>query len=63
MTKSTESETDSHVYPTNDLRDHVFSPKCWCKPVLDEEEGGRLWVHNAMDQREKYENLEPGKLH
>lgn len=59
MTQPTEG---IHVYPVDDLKEHVLTPKCWCKPVLDDEDG-RLWVHNAMDQRENYENLEPGKMH
>lgn len=40
-----------HVIPTNDLREHVSSPDCWCAPVQDEEEPS-VWVHNSMDRRE-----------
>ena len=43
-----------HVYPLNDLREHILDPQgsCWCKP----EEIETVWVHNSMDRREEYEN-------
>jgi hypothetical protein len=44
-----------HVVPVNDLKDHVASADCWCKPT--EEEGWPdVWAHHSMDQREEYEN-------
>lgn len=43
-----------HVIPINDLREHLESEKCWCKPDLDE----NVCVHHSMDQREKYETGE-----
>lgn len=43
-----------HVVPLDDYRDHVGLPNCWCGPVEDDE----VWMHNAMDQREKYETGE-----
>ena len=43
-----------HVYPLNDLREHVLEGvNCWCHPRIDDEDG--LVVHNAADEREKYE--------
>jgi len=43
-----------HVVPLNDLREHVASKDCWCKPTEDEG-WPDIWVHHAMDQREQYE--------
>ncbi len=42
------------VVPRNDLREHVFGRKCWCKPF--EEDG--VIVHNSADGRERFERLE-----
>lgn len=41
-----------HITPINDLREHVLTAECWCRPMTDED---GLVVHNAMDQRETYE--------
>jgi hypothetical protein len=54
---SSNNQGDMHVVPRQDLRSHLLSLECWCKPVEDIEEPG-LWVHNALDQREKYESGE-----
>jgi hypothetical protein len=44
-----------HVVPVNDLREHIASKDCWCKPT--EEDGWPdVFVHHAMDKREEYEN-------
>lgn len=43
-----------HVVPVNDLREHVDSKECWCRPTEDEE-CPDLWVHHSMDRREEYE--------
>lgn len=50
--------TRIHVYPLEDLRDHVVSGdrECWCHPTPEED--GALLLHHAMDQREKYETGE-----
>ncbi len=48
-----------HVYPMNDLREHdteLERRTCWCNPEYDEEFD--VVIHNAMDQREKYETGE-----
>lgn len=52
-----------HVYPTDDLREHIIDGwedgrRCWCRPESDED--GGLIVHKALDQREKYET---GQMH
>lgn len=46
-----------HVVPLNDLREHEASITCWCHPTQDEEEPFVI-IHNALDQREKYESGE-----
>jgi hypothetical protein len=46
-----------HVMPINDLRPHVDSPDCWCKPTQDDE-CENVFIHHALDEREKYESGE-----
>jgi hypothetical protein len=46
---------DIHVLPVNDLRGHLESDTCWCRPRREEEGASAIIVHNAMDQRETYE--------
>lgn len=43
-----------HILPLNDLRQHEESSDCWCEPKID----GDIIVHNALDEREKYETGE-----
>lgn len=44
----------NHVYPVDDLREHVLKGvACWCRPELDEEY--EVVIHNSMDRREEYE--------
>lgn len=40
-----------HVLPVNDLKEHIESRDCWCKPREDD----GVIVHNSMDRREEYE--------
>ena len=47
----TDPSTSHHVYPTNDLREHVLDMACWCHPRDDD----GVIVHNSMDQRKTYE--------
>ena len=46
----------THIVPVEDVREHECEPTCWCRPEWDAE--GRLYVHNAMDDREAYERGE-----
>jgi hypothetical protein len=46
---------DVHVVPLADLRDHEFSDQCWCGPWRHE---SFVVVHDAADQRQKYERGE-----
>lgn len=48
----------NHVYPVDDLREHVVDTKegvCWCNPEVEYIEGEEIYIHNAMDGREQYE--------
>ena len=50
-----------HLYPVNDLRDHITDIKlgmCWCKPDVEYEGAETIYIHNSMDGREKYETGE-----
>lgn len=49
------SQGNLHIMPTNDLRDHVDSTDCWCKPTQDDE-NSNLFIHHSMDRREEYED-------
>jgi hypothetical protein len=51
---------DYHVVPVDDLRPHELSPTCWCCPSRDDasDEDGTVYVHHALDEREKYETGE-----
>lgn len=46
-----------HVVPLGDLHLHVLSGRCWCRPVLEEDEDHEssnwdsAWLHNAADGR------------
>ena len=48
---------DIHVTPVDDLREHELQPLCWCNPRRDRESQDVV-IHNAMDQRERWENEE-----
>jgi hypothetical protein len=45
----------THIVPLNDLRGHIESPDCWCKPI-DTDPG--VWSHNSLDGREEFERGE-----
>lgn len=44
-----------HVVPIGDLKEHETTESCWCNPVPDDEEPNVI-VHNALDDRESYED-------
>lgn len=48
---------DFHVTPHCDLRPHLLAMCCWCRPERDSEEPSVV-MHNALDQRERYESGE-----
>lgn len=45
-----------HAVPDNDVHPHGLDDdgQCACKPWLDDEADGLLWVHNAFDGREAF---------
>jgi nicotinamide mononucleotide adenylyltransferase len=43
-----------HIVPINDLREHIASTDCWCKPTEDVKFDD-IWIHHSMDKREEYE--------
>lgn len=43
-----------HVYPLNDLREHIIEGECWCGAYDDD----GVIIHNALDGREKFETGE-----
>ena len=45
---------DVHITPVNDIREHITSPACRCKPSEDPM-NERVFIHNAFDGREFYE--------
>lgn len=49
-----EASRDIHIYPLDDLRYHVMTRECWCKPTVDTEEASCI-IHHSMDGREQYE--------
>lgn len=52
-------ETDWHVYPEDDIKEHLIDSKgeCWCHPVLDDETQ-MIWIHNSLDRREDFERVQ-----
>lgn len=46
-----------HVVPLGDLREHEPSVRCWCRPAEEFDEPD-VWVHRALDGRERYERGE-----
>lgn len=49
----------THVYPLNDMREHIVDGgTCWCKPRVEYCGFGRVVVHNSADGREAYERGE-----
>lgn len=45
-----------HVVPVDDLKEHDIEPTCWCRPLVQHEQHRTLYIHNALDRREMYEN-------
>lgn len=43
-----------HVYPVGDIKEHLMSCNCWCKPSAHESEPDVI-VHNSADSRELFD--------
>lgn len=50
-------DANIHVAPLDDLKPHVLSVDCWCRPQIDDEEDSIL-NHRSMDGREAFESGE-----
>jgi hypothetical protein len=47
------ANNDIHVYPLNDLREHITDgPSCPCEPRVELEGAALIYIHNAWDHRE-----------
>lgn len=44
-----------HVLPVNDEREHQESYQCPCNPVVENEGGNMVIIHNSFDGRENFE--------
>jgi len=51
-----ELANEIHTVPLEDIREHKTTKDCWCNPEIEEEYG--LVIHNAADEREKFESGE-----
>lgn len=50
---SNDIEERVHVYPPNDLKEHVLKgTRCWCFPEVNEE---GMVIHKSADGREDFE--------
>lgn len=44
---------DVHVYPLNDIREHITDgPGCPCKPRIEIVGAALIYIHNSWDHRE-----------
>ena len=43
-----------HVYPVNDLREHVMNSQCWCNPTVDD--GREAIVHRMPPGPDRWKN-------
>lgn len=62
MSRNVNEYADIHIIPLNDFKEHIQSKDCWCHPKALEHDD-KVIVHNAMDQREKYERGELTHYH
>lgn len=47
-----------NILPINDLRPHTECENCWCEPRIEQHGDSHMVIHNALDEREKYETGE-----
>ena len=48
-----ECEDEIHVIPARDQKEHLLTPNCWCAPYIDLDADCEVYVHNALDGRDK----------
>lgn len=46
-----------HIYPLDDLKEHVLESTCDCLPTVSVENGELIVCHNAFDDRELIEEV------
>lgn len=46
-----------HVYPLNDLQEHIFESTCFCNPIVTIQNGEIIICHNSFDGREIIEKV------
>lgn len=46
-----------HIYPLDDLKEHVLESTCDCQPTVSVENGELIVCHNAFDGRELIEEV------
>lgn len=51
-----------HVVPLNDIIEHEDSSTCQCCPTIVIKDGEMICIHNAMDNREDLEGLNPREM-
>ena len=52
-----DDEALCHIIPVGDFKEHELSCGCWCRPRPHTEYPDVI-LHNAMDQRDRFENGE-----
>lgn len=51
-----------NILPVNDLKEHIESSICECKPRVEFENGEMIIIHNSYDGREWKEDLSTEQL-
>ncbi len=51
-----------HITPINDLKEHIESAECHCKPEIEYHNDCLLVIHNAYDKRETLEKAQRQNL-
>lgn len=50
------------VAPVNDIYPHFAGGRCFCRPMLQKEDGVIRYIHNSWDGREDVEDGVEGKM-
>ncbi len=54
---STKREGLAHIYPIEDIKEHIESCLCPCIPTYIIKDQGWIVVHNAFDRRDEIERV------
>lgn len=52
------SGIDIHVMPVGDLREHIMSADCPCKPDIEVVGADLIYIHHSWDGREYFEEID-----